>query len=427
MAEKNWRMETLAVQAGYTPENGGPRVVPIVQSTTYKYDDVQSVADLFDLKRPGFFYTRLANPTVDCFEKKIAAMEGGVAAVAVAAGQTANSLALMNIAEAGDHIVATATLYGGTINLFSSTMQKMGIKFTMISPDATEEEIQAAIQPNTKAIFSEVLGNPALIVCDIEKFAKVAHKNGIPLVVDNTFPTPVLCRPFDFGADIVTHATTKYIDGHATSVGGIIVEKGGFPWDNGKFPKLVEPDETYHGLSYWKNFPAAPYSTKMRAQWIRDLGVPMMPFNAFMSMVGAETLCLRMERHSENALALAKHLQNHPKVGWVFYPGLEDNPEYARAQKYFKHGMCSGVLTFGVKGGVKAGATVMDNLKLAAICVHVADLRTCVLHPASMTHRQLNEEELIAAGVKPDLIRVSVGLEHIQDLIEDFDQALALV
>ncbi|MBR6373154.1 MAG: O-acetylhomoserine aminocarboxypropyltransferase/cysteine synthase [Victivallales bacterium] len=423
MDESKWRIETKAVQSGYTPENGGPRVVPIAQSTTYKYNDVQSVADLFDLKRPGFFYTRLANPTVDCFERKIAALEGGVAAVATSSGQNANAFSILNIAQCGDHIVSTATLYGGTVSLFSNTLKKMGIKFTFISPEAGEEEIQAAIQDNTKAIFAEVLANPALTVLDIEKFAKMAHKNGLPLIVDNTFPTPFICRPFEWGADIVTHSTTKYIDGHATSVGGMIVEKGGFPWDNGKFPGLVEPDESYHGLVYFKNFQPAPYSAKMRAQWIRDMGSPMMPFNAFMSMVGCETLHLRMERHSSNALALAKHLEKHPMVKWVTYPGLESSPDYARAQKYL-NGMCSGVLCFGVKGGVKAGEIAMNSLKVAAIAVHVADLRTCVLHPASMTHRQLSEEELIAAGVSPDLIRVSVGLENINDIIEDFDQAL---
>ncbi len=421
--EKNWKIETLAVQAGYEPENGGPRVLPIVQSTTYRYDDVQSVADLFDLKRDGYFYTRLANPTVHAFETKIAALEGGVDAVACSSGQNANALSLLNIARCGDHILSTATLYGGTVSLFSNTIKKMGIEFTFVSPDADEAEIQAAIRPNTKAIFAEMLANPALNVLDIEKFAKVAHANGLPLVVDNTFPTPILCRPFDFGADIVTHSTTKYIDGHATSVGGIIVEKGGFPWTNGKFPEFTEPDESYHGLIYTKNFAAEPYTVKLRVQWIRDLGTPMMPFNAFMSMVGCETIHLRMERHSSNALALARHLESHPKVGWVNYPGLESSAEYAMAKKYLPGG-CSGVLCFGVKGGVKAGEKVMNSLRLAAICVHVADLRTCVLHPASMTHRQLSEEELVAAGVSPDLIRVSVGLENIDDIIADFDQAL---
>lgn len=421
---ENWKLETIAVQAGYTPENGGARIVPITQSTTYKYDDVQSVADLFDLKAAGFFYTRLANPTVDAFEKKIAAMEGGVAAVATSSGQTANALALMNIARTGDHVVAVSSLYGGTVSLFTNTLKKTGILFTMISPEATEEEIQAAIQPNTKAIFAETLANPALIVLDIEKFAKAAHANGLPLVVDNTFPTPFLCNPFKWGADIVTHSTTKYIDGHATSVGGIVVEKGGFDWTNGKFPEFTEPDESYHGLIYTKDFAAAPYSTKLRVQWIRDMGTPMMPFNGFLSMLGCETLHVRMERHCENALAMAEFLEKHPKVAWVNYPGLKSSNQYELAQKYLPKG-ASGVMCFGVKGGKEAGERAMNSLKLAAICVHVADLRTCVLHPASMTHRQLSEKELVAAGVSPDLVRLSVGLEHIDDLKADFDQALA--
>lgn len=424
MEQNHWKLETIAVQSGYTPENGGPRVQPLVQSTTYKYNDAQSVADLFDLKREGFFYTRLANPTVDCFEKKIAALEGGVAAVATSSGQNANALALLNIARCGDHVVAVSSLYGGTVSLFTNTLKKTGLSFTFVSPEASEEELQAAIRPETKAIFAEVLANPALIVLDIEKFAKVAHRNGLPLVVDNTFPTPFLCRPFEFGADIITHSTTKYLDGHATSVGGMIVEKGGFNWNNGKFPELVEPDESYHGIVYTRDFPACPYSVKMRAQWIRDLGSGMAPYNAFLSMMGTETLHLRMERHCANALALAEFLEKHPKVGWVNYPGLKNSPQQPLVQKYLKRG-CSGVLCFGVKGGVKAGEHVMDSLKLAAIAVHVADIRTCVLHPASMTHRQLTEAELVAAGVSPDLIRVSVGIEHIDDLKVDFDQALA--
>ena len=351
-------------------------------------------------------------------------MEGGVAAVATSSGQTANALALMNIARTGDHVVAVSSLYGGTVSLFTNTLKKTGILFTMISPEATEAEIQAAIQPNTKAVFAETLANPALIVLDIEKFAKVAHANGLPLVVDNTFPTPFLCNPFQWGADIVTHSTTKYIDGHATSVGGIVVEKGGFDWTNGKYPEFTEPDESYHGLIYTKDFAAAPYSTKLRVQWIRDMGTPMMPFNGFLSMLGCETLHVRMERHCQNALAMAEFLEKHPKVAWVNYPGLKSSSQYELAQKYMPKG-ASGVMCFGVKGEVKAGERVMNSLKLAAICVHVADLRTCVLHPASMTHRQLSEQELIAAGVSPDLVRLSVGLEHIDDLKADFDQALA--
>ena len=424
--DKNWKIETLAIQAGYEPENGAARVVPIVQSTTYKYDDVQSVADLFDLKREGFFYTRLANPTVDAFEKKIAAMEGGVAAVAVSSGQTANAFALMNIARCGDHILALSSLYGGTVSLFTNTLKKSGIEISFVTPDMDEAAVAAQVRENTKAIFIESLANPALLVADFEMYAKVAHANGLPLIVDNTFPTPIICRPFEFGADIVTHSTTKYIDGHATAVGGIIVEKGGFNWSNGKFPEFTEPDSSYHGLVYTRDFAAAPFSVKLRVQLVRDYGIPMMPFNAFLANLGAETLHLRMERHSSNALLLAEFLRNHPKVSWVNYPGLADNPEYGKVQKYFTGAMASGVLCFGVKGGREAGEKVMNALKLAAIVVHVADARTGVLHPASMTHRQLSEAELVAAGVSPDLIRVSVGLENIEDIKADFDQALAL-
>ena len=418
----DWKLETLAVQAGYTPENGGAHTVPITQSTTYNYDDAQSVADLFDLKRAGFFYTRLANPTVDCFEKKIAAMEGGVAAVATSSGQSANALALLNIARCGDHIVSISSLYGGTVSLFTNTLKKNGITVTTVLPTATEEEIEKAILPNTKAVFLESLANPALNVADFELYAKVAHRHGIPLVVDNTFPTPVLCNPFDFGADIVTHSTTKYMDGHATSVGGIVVEKGDFNWANGNFPEFTEPDESYHGLIYTRDFAASPYSVKLRVQLVRDYGMPMMPFNAFLTNLGLETLHLRMERHCANALAMAEFLSKHPKVSWVNYPGLPDNPQYPLVKKYLKG--ASGVLCFGVKGGSAAGERVMNALKIAAIVVHVADVRTCVLHPASMTHRQLSDAELVAAGVSPDLIRLSVGIENIDDLIADFDQAL---
>lgn len=423
--DKNWKIETLAIQAGYEPENGAARIVPITQSTTYKYDDVQSVADLFDLKTSGFFYTRLANPTVDAFEKKIAAMEGGVMAVALSSGQAANAFALMNIARAGDHVLALSSLYGGTVSLFTNTLKKAGIEITFVTPEMDEKAVAACMRENTKALFIESLANPALVVADFEKYAKVAHDAGVPLIVDNTFPTPVLCRPFEFGADIVTHSTTKYIDGHATSVGGIVVEKGDFNWCNGKFPEFTEPDESYHGLIYTRDFAAAPFSVKLRVQLVRDYGMPMMPFNAFLTNLGVETLPLRMERHSSNALALAEFLQNHPKVSWVNYPGLKDNPEYCRVEKYFDRNMASGVLCFGVKGGRDAGEKVMNALKLAAIVVHVADVRTGVLHPASMTHRQLSESELEAAGVSPDLIRVSVGLENIEDIKADFDQALA--
>lgn len=420
--DKNWKIETLAVQAGYEPGDGDPRVVPIAQSTTYKYDNAQSVADLFDLKRSGFFYSRLANPTVDAFEKKIAAMEKGVMAVALSSGQSATAYSILNIARCGDHIVAAATLYGGTVSLFTNTLKKAGIEFTFVSGEATEEEIQGAIKENTKAVFVETLANPALTVVDLELFAKVAHANLIPLIVDNTFPSPALCNPFDFGADIVTHSTSKYIDGHATSVGGIVVEKGTFDWTCGKFPEFTEPDASYHGLVYTRDFAAAPFSVKLRVQLVRDYGMPMMPFNAFMTSIGTETLPLRMERHSYNALKLAEFLQNHPNVSWVKYPMLKGDSQYEKAKKYLKGG--SGVLCFGAKGGREASEKVMNNLKLAAIVVHVADVRTGVLHPASMTHRQLTQEELVAAGVSPDLIRVSVGIENIDDIIADFDQAL---
>ncbi|MBQ4314160.1 MAG: O-acetylhomoserine aminocarboxypropyltransferase/cysteine synthase [Lentisphaeria bacterium] len=423
--DKNWKIETLAVQAGYEPGNGDARIVPIVQSTTYKYDDAQSVADLFDLKREGFFYTRLANPTVAAFEGKIAAMEKGVAAVALSSGQAANAFSLMNVARCGDHVLALSSLYGGTVSLFTNTLKKAGIEITFVTPEDDYDKIVANIRPNTKALFIEALANPALVVADFELYAKAAHDNGIPLIVDNTFPTPYLCNPFDFGADIVTHSTTKYLDGHATSVGGIVVEKGDFNWANGKFPEFTEPDKSYHGLIYTRDFAAMPFSVKLRVQLVRDYGMPMMPFNGFLTHLGVETLALRMERHSSNALELAKFLAAHPAVSWVNYPGLPDNPEYARAQKYFRNGMASGVLCFGVKGGAKAGEKVMNSLKLANIVVHVADVRTGVLHPASMTHRQLTEQELIDAGVSPDLIRVSVGIENIEDIKADFDQALA--
>ena len=418
----DWKFATKTIQCGYTPGDGEARIMPIVQSTTYKYDNAQSVAELFDLKREGFFYTRLANPTVDAFEKKMAALENGVAAVALSAGQTANAFAILNIAECGDHVLANAGLYGGTVSLFSNTLKKYGVEVEFFPQDITRDELAKLVRPNTKAIFAESLANPALIVADFELLADVAHANGIPLIVDNTFPTPYLCNPFDFGVDIVTHATTKYIDGHATSVGGIVIEKGGFNWNNGKFPGLCEPDESYHGLTYIKDFPACPYSVKLRAQYVRDMGIPMMPFNAFLSNLGLETLHVRMDRHCENAQKLAEFLQNHPKVAWVKYPGLPGDPGYALAQKYLKG--ASGVLCFGAKGGKAAGERVMNALKLAAIVVHVADVRTGVLHPASMTHRQLSDSELVAAGISPELVRVSVGIEDIDDIIADFDQAL---
>ena len=423
MSENKLHIETKCVQGGYAPGNGEPRQIPIVQSTTFKYATSEDMGKLFDLEASGYFYSRLQNPTCDTVARRICELEGGTAAMLTSSGQAANFFAVFNIAGCGDHIVAIAALYGGTVSLFSNTMKKFGIEFTFVAPDAGTEEIEAAFRPNTKALFCETLANPALIVADLELLAEIAHKNQVPLVVDNTFPTPALCRPFDFGADIVVHSSTKYLDGHATSVGGVVIEKGGFDWKCGKFPEFTDPDKSYHGTVYTRDFPDCPFSVKLRVQLVRDMGFPMMPFNAFLTHLGVETLALRMERHSDNALKLAQFLKNHPQVGWVNYPGLEESPEYAKIKKYMPKG-ASGVLTFGVKGGSAAGEKVMNALKLAAIAVHVADVRTCVLHPASMTHRQLSEAEQIAAGVSPDLIRVSVGIENIDDIIADFDQAL---
>ena len=421
--DESWKIETRAIQCGYEPGNGEPRVLPIAQSTTFKYNSAQEVADLFDLKTPGFFYSRLANPTVDALERKIAAMEGGVAAVATSSGQTANALAILNLCTCGEHIVAVSSLYGGTVSLFSNTLKKMGVSVTFVDPEASPEEIAKAFRPETKALFAEALANPALIVLDFDKFAKIARKFEVPFIVDNTFLSPVLCRPLELGADIVTHSCTKYMDGHATSVGGVIVEGGKFNWKNGKFQEFTEPDPSYHGLVYAEAFQDAPFSVKARVQWLRDFGCIMTPQNAWLTNLGIETLHVRMERHCVNALALAQFLENHPKVAWVNYPGLESSRYHQRAAKYMPKGT-GGVLTFGVKGGRKEGESVMNNLKLAAIVVHVCDVRTGVLHPASMTHRQLSESEQAAAGVTPDLIRVSVGIENIDDLCRDFDQAL---
>lgn len=423
--EKNWKFETKTIQCGWEPKDGEPRVLPIYQSTTYAYDAADSVAQLFDLKRSGFFYTRLANPTVDAFERKIAALEGGVAAVALSSGQAANTFAILNVCPAGGHVISSAALYGGTVALFTNTLKKMGVDVTLVAHDATADEIVAAARPNTRALFAESLTNPSLNVIDFEEYAKAAKILGVPFIVDNTFPSPYLCNPFDFGADVVTHSATKYIDGHALSVGGVVVEKGGFDWTNGKFPEFTEPDESYHGLIYTRDFKEAPFSVKLRVQWVRDVGMPMAPFNAFLSNLGLETLHVRMDRHCFNALEMAKFLFAHPKVAWVNYPFLPDSPEYARAKKYLRGG--SGVLSFGIKGGKEAGERVMNALKLARIVVHVADLRTCVLHPASMTHRQLTDEELVRAGVSPDLIRLSVGLENIDDIKADFEQAFKQV
>ncbi len=423
--DTNWKLETLAIQGGYEPKAGEARIVPIVQSTTFKYDDADYVAKLFDLEVPGFFYTRLGNPTADAFEKKIAQMEGGVAALATSSGQAAITLAMLNICQAGQHIVSASTLYGGTYNLFSSTLPKLGIEVTFVNPDAPAEEIAAAFRPTTRALYAETIGNPGMNVLDFEKFASVAKAQQVPLVIDNTMATPYLCRPFELGANIVVHSATKYIDGHATSLGGVIVDGGTFNWDNGKFPELVEPDASYHGMQYVKTFGPAAYIIKARVQLMRDLGANVAPMNAFLFNLGLHTLPLRMQRHSENALALARHLEAHPAVSWACYPGLASHSSHGRAQKYLPKG-ASGVLTFGIKGGAAAGKKFMEACKLIALVVHVGDARSCVLHPASTTHRQLSEEQQLSSGVSPDLIRLSVGIEHIDDLIADVDQALAI-
>lgn len=423
MNEK-WRLETLAIQGGYEPKSGDPRVPTICQSTTFKYESADFVAKLFDLEVPGFFYTRLGNPTTDAFEQKIALMEGGVGALATSSGQAASTLSIFNICKAGQHFVTASTLYGGTYNLFASTLPKMGIEVTFVDPEAPVEEIRKAFRPNTRALFAETIGNPGLNVLDFEKFAAVAQEQQVPLIIDSTFATPYLCKPFEFGANIVIHSATKYIDGHATSVGGVIVDGGNFNWDNGKFPELTEPDTSYHGLQYVKTFGKAAYIVKARVQLMRDLGATPAPMNSFLFNQGLHTLPLRMQRHSENALALARYLEKHPQVSWVKYPGLESHSTYERAKKYLPKG-ASGVLTFGIKGGAEAGKKFMESCQLIALVVHVGDARSCVLHPASTTHRQLSEEQQIASGVTADLIRLSVGIEHIDDIIDDVDQALA--
>lgn len=420
-------IETKCIQAGYTPGNGEPRVLPIYQTTTWKYGSTEEMGRLFDLEEDGYFYTRLANPTNDAVAAKIAALEGGVAAMLTSSGQAACFYALFNICQAGDHFICSSTVYGGTFNLFGVTLKKMGIDVTFVNPDASEEELSAAFRENTKAMFGETIANPALVVLDIEKWAAVAHAHQVPLIIDNTFATPVNCRPFEWGADIVVHSTTKYMDGHAVSVGGAIVDSGNFDWEaSGKFPGLTTPDASYHGITYTEKFGRAAYITKATAQVMRDLGSIPSPQNAFLLNLGLETLPLRMRQHCANAQAVAEYLEKHPKVDWVNYCGLPGNRYYALAQKYLPNGSC-GVISFGVKGGRSAAVTFMDSLKLAAIVTHVADARTSVLHPASHTHRQLNDEELKAAGVTPDLIRLSVGIENAEDIIEDLEQALAQV
>lgn len=424
---KNYHLNTNCVQAGYTPKNGEPRVLPIIQSTTYKYDSSEEMGRLFDLTAPGYFYTRLQNPTNDAVAAKIAALEGGVAAVLTSSGQAASFFAVFNICSAGDHVISSSMIYGGTYNLFSVTMKKLGIEFTFISPEASGEELNAAFKPNTKAVFAESLSNPALIVLDIEKFARAAHGHGVPLIVDNTFPTPVNCRPFEFGADIVIHSTTKYMDGHATCVGGAIVDSGNFDWtQNDKYPGLTTPDESYHGITYTETFGKDAYITKAVVQLMRDLGSIPSPQNSFLLNIGLETLFLRVERHCQNALAVAMFLEKHPKVAWVNYPGLTSSKYHTLAHKYMPAGTC-GVVSFGLKSGREGAIRFMDSLKLAAIVTHVADCRTCVLHPASTTHRQLSPKELEACGVGEDLIRLSVGIEYIQDITDDLEQALSLL
>ena len=418
-------LETKCLHAGYEPKNGEPRVLPIVQSTTYKYESSDAMGKLFDLEADGYFYTRLQNPTNDAVAAKIAALEGGVAAVLTSSGQAASFYSVFNIAGAGDHVVASAAIYGGTFNLFSVTMKKLGIDFSFVSPDATEEELNAAFKPNTKAVFAETLSNPSLTVLDIELFAKVAHAHGVPLIVDNTFPTPVHCRPFAFGADIVTHSTTKYMDGHATSVGGVIIDSGNFDWTaSDKYPGLTTPDDSYHGIIYTERFGKGAYITKAVSQLMRDLGSIPSPHNSFLLNLGLETLPLRVERHTENAQKIAEYLQGHEKVSWVNYPGLPGNKYYERAKKYMPDGT-SGVISFGIKGGRAAATVFQDSLRLATIATHVADCRTCVLYPAGTTHRQLTDEQLIACGVPDDLLRLSVGLEHAEDILADLAQALA--
>ena len=421
----NYNTNTICVQGGYEPKNGEPRVVPIVQSTTYKYESSQKMGDLFDLKDSGYFYTRLANPTNDAVANKICQLEGGVAAILTSSGQAANFYAILNIAKAGDHVIASSAIYGGTYNLIAKTMKDMGIESTFVEPDISVEELEEKFQPNTKLVFGETLSNPSLNILDIEKFANVAHKHGVPLIVDNTFPTPIFCRPFEWGADIVTHSTSKYMNGSANAVGGVVVDSGNFDWVkySEKFSGLTTPDETYHGIVYTESFGKAAYITKMTTNLMRDLGSIPSPQNSFYLGVGLETLHLRMERHFENALTLAKHLENHPKVSWISFSGLENDSQHGLAEKYLPNGSC-GVISFGVVGGREAAVKFMDSLKLASIVTHVADTRTCVLHPASTTHRQMNDEELLAAGVSPDLIRMSVGIEDIRDIVADINQAL---
>ena len=425
---KNYKPETVCIQAGWEPKKGEPRVLPIYQSTTFKYDTSDQMGRLFDLEDAGYFYTRLQNPTNDAVAAKITALEGGIAGMLTSSGQAANYYAVFNICEAGDHFVCSNSLYGGTFNLFGTTMKKQGISCTFVNPDASDEEIEAAFLPNTKAVFAETISNPSLVVLDIERFANIAHRHGVPLIIDNTFATPINCRPFEWGADIVTHSTTKYMDGHAMSVGGAIIDSGNFDWmaHKEKFPGLTEPDESYHGIIYAQKFGKMAYIQKATAQLMRDLGSIQSPQNSFLLNIGLETLHLRVPRHCENAMKVAEFLESHEKIAWVNYAGLSNNKYHKLAEKYMPHGTC-GVISFGLKGGRDVSVKFMDKLELAAIVTHVADARTCVLHPASHTHRQMTDEQLLKAGVAPDLIRFSVGIENAADIIADLKQALSAV
>jgi O-acetylhomoserine (thiol)-lyase len=419
-----YHKETQCIQSGWTPKNGEPRVLPIYQSTTFAYDTAQEMGDLFDLKSEGFFYSRLANPTVAAVENKISDLEGGVGALLCSSGQSATLLSIINIAHSGDHVICSSAVYGGTFNLLHKTLQEMGIEVEFVDPDISLEELHEVFRSNTRCVFSETLTNPSLVVLDIEKFAEAAHAHDVPLIVDNTFPTPINCNPFQFGADIVTHSTTKYMDGHACSLGGVVIDSGNFDWaTTRKYPEFTKPDESYHGVIYAESFGKAAYIVKARTHLMRDVGAMMAPMNAFLLNLGLETLAIRMERHCSNALAIAKFLEKHPKVSWITYPDLESSPYHALAKKYMPHGSC-GVISFGVKGGRDAACKFMEAMKIARIVTHVADVRTCCLHPASTTHRQMSDEQLEACGVKPDLIRFSTGIEHVDDLIADISQAL---
>lgn len=421
------RPETMCIQAGYEPKNGSPRALPIYQSTTFTFDSTEHVGALFDLTAGDAFYTRLGNPTTDCVEKKIAALEGGVGALCTSSGQAASMLSVMNIAEAGDHIIAASAIYGGTFNLLGVTLKKFGVDVTFVDGDAPLEQLQKEIRPNTKAVFGETIANPALHVLDIEKFAALAHNNGIPLIVDNTFATPILCRPFEFGADIIVHSTTKYMDGHAVQMGGVIVDSGKFDWGaSGKFPGLTEPDESYHGLRYTESFGAAAYITKARVQLMRDMGTCQTPMGAFLLDLGLQTLPLRIRQHSSNALKVAQFLEQQPDVEFINYPNLPSDKYHALAQKYLPEGT-AGVISFSIKGGRARAAKFIDSLKMISLEVHVADIHSCILHPATATHRQLSDEQLVACGITPGLVRLSVGLEHVDDILDDLKQAFAAI